>query len=193
MDIAGADEAGRGAMAGPLVAAAVILSNNSMIEGLNDSKLLSSKKRFKLAEEIKEKAVSFSIETVEKDEIDEIGVHRANLKALGRAVLSLVPSPGYSLIDGFDLKGLAGPSIALKGGDRRSLTIAAASILAKVERDRLMLLLHDRYPKYRFDCHKGYCTQEHIELIERYGPLPEVHRFSFAPVEAAQNRYARNP
>lgn len=192
LSVAGADEAGRGAMAGPLVAAAVILPTGCDISGLNDSKLLSAKSRERLEVEIMGKAIAYSIALVGKDEIDEAGVHKANLKALALALNQLQIIPAYSLIDGFELKEFKGPHLAVKHGDAISASIAAASILAKVERDRIMDALQEEHPEYGFDKHKGYCTKEHIETIRRLGPLPMVHRHSFSPVFlAAQNRNAR--
>ncbi|MDO8885367.1 ribonuclease HII [Candidatus Oleimmundimicrobium sp.] len=179
--IAGADEVGRGCMAGPLVAAAVILPKDVYIPNLKESKQLSHKKRVLFFNEIKKIAIATSIIIVQPEEIDRFGVHKANLKALGQAILSLNPEPEYSLIDGFSPLGLNGSFLVLKKGDERSISIAAASIIAKVTRDELMCEYHEKYPNYGFDRHKGYCTKEHLNAIMNYG-LCDIHRKSFAPV-----------
>ncbi|MDI6799205.1 MAG: ribonuclease HII [Actinomycetota bacterium] len=186
--VAGADEAGRGALAGPLVAAAVILAKDPPILGLNDSKVLSSKIRLNLSEQIKKSAISYAIVRVSKNRIDEAGVHLANLDALSLALTGLHIEPDYCLIDGYEPRGVEKPFLTLKRGDSKSVSIAAASILAKVERDQIMLDLHDRHPEYGFDRHKGYCTKDHLDKLNRYGPLKEIHRFSFSPVSMAQKK-----
>ncbi len=182
--IAGADEVGRGCMAGPLVAAAVILPKDICIPNLKESKQVSPKERIVFFKKIKEVAVAVSIIIIKPKEIDKLGVHKANLKALGQAILSLNPQPDYSLIDSFLPLGLNGSFLALKKGDQRSFSIAAASIIAKVTRDKLMCEYHEKYPNYGFRKHKGYCTKEHLTALMNYGPC-DLHRKSFAPVRRA--------
>lgn len=181
--IAGVDEAGRGSLAGPIVAAAVIL--DGAIPGLNDSKQLTASQREFLFERLHEGGHCIGIGCVGADEIDLIGIQGANYKAMAEAVLGLEPPPDFLLVDGFAIKGCALPQAPIVKGDARSASIAAASIVAKVTRDRIMVDLDPRYPHYHFKKNKGYGTQVHIEAINRFGPA-EIHRKSFAPIARAQ-------
>ena len=180
--IAGVDEAGRGPLVGAVVAAAVILDENHPIEGLNDSKKLSEKKRELLAVEIKKHAKSWSVASVGPDEIDQINILQASLLAMKKAVESLPQFPDIALVDGNKEPDLACDVEAIVKGDAKVEAIAAASILAKVERDEQMLKLHKQYPQYEFDRHKGYPTKVHMALLNEFGPCPE-HRKSFGPVK----------
>ncbi len=176
--VAGVDEVGRGALAGPVVAAAVIFPAGVENFGLRDSKKLTPAKREFLFEEIKNKAVSIGIGVVEPEEIDRINILRATLKAMDMAISFLTPKPDYILVDGNQLIKSDIPQEAIVKGDDRSLSIAAASIIAKVTRDRLMTTLHEAYPEYNFPSHKGYGTEEHRAAINRCGPSL-IHRKSF--------------
>jgi ribonuclease HII len=178
--VAGADEAGRGACAGPLVAAAAILSDarHRQIKGLNDSKLLTALQRERLYGEITEKAVAWSVVAVEPEECDRLGMHVANVMALRRALLRLDVAPTYALTDGFHVDGLGVPGLAVWKGDRVAACVSAASIIAKVTRDRLMCELDAVYPEYAFAVHKGYCTPLHQERLDAYGPSA-THRMRF--------------
>ncbi len=176
--IAGVDEAGRGPLAGPVVAAAVILPLDIIFYGLNDSKKLSPQKRETLYEQIKKEAVDSAVGVVEAGEIDIINIHQASLKAMRLALASMYLEAEFVLVDGFAIPELKTPQKALTGGDALSVSIAAASVLAKVTRDSIMLKLHGDYPQYGFDRHKGYGTDCHRRAIELYGPSPE-HRRSF--------------
>jgi ribonuclease HII len=178
--VAGADEAGRGACAGPLVAAAAILSDvrHRQIKGLNDSKLLTALQRERLYAEITEKAVAWSVVAVEPEECDRLGMHVANVMALRRALLRLEVPPTYALTDGFPVDGLGVPGLAVWKGDRVAACVSAASIIAKVTRDRLMCELDAVYPEYAFAIHKGYCTPLHQERLDTYGPSA-THRMRF--------------
>jgi ribonuclease HII len=178
--VAGVDEVGRGCLAGPVVAGAVILQADHYVPGVADSKVLSAEDRDRLYGEILRAAVAWGIAIVDAEEIDRINIHKASLHAMRQAVLSLVPLPGFVLVDGFRVPDLMMPQRPLIGGDRRSTAIAAASILAKVTRDRLMADLHARDPRYGFDRHKGYATRDHLEAVGRYGYSP-VHRRTFRP------------
>ena len=180
--IAGADEAGRGPLVGTVVAGAVILDKNNPIDGLNDSKKLSAKKREQLSVEIKQKALAWSVISVDADEIDRINILQASLLAMKRAIESLSTAPDIALIDGNKCPQLNCRVEAIVKGDSRVAAISAASILAKVERDRQMFELHEQYPQYEFDRHKGYPTKVHMELLKKHGPCPE-HRKSFSPVK----------
>ena len=176
--VCGTDEAGRGPLAGPVVAAAVILPEGLMIEGLNDSKKLSEKKREKLYDIIREEAVSFAICEASVEEIDTLNILNASQLAMRRCVEKLVPKPEVVLVDGNiarDFPIIAEPVIK---GDALSPSIAAASILAKVTRDRMLVELDSQYPEYNFKKHKGYPTKEHREAVIKYGPSP-VHRKTF--------------
>ncbi len=179
--IAGVDEAGRGPLVGPVVAAAVILDDTNPIEGLNDSKKLSEKKRESLAIDIKECALAWSVVSVEADEIDRINILQASLLAMKKAVEQLSVQPDIALVDGNKCPDVACRVEAIVKGDSRVAAISAASILAKVDRDHQMYQLHDQYPQYGFDKHKGYPTKVHMELLKEHGPCP-VHRKSFGPV-----------
>lgn len=177
--ICGVDEAGRGPLAGPVCAAAVILPENAVIEGLNDSKKLSEKKREKLFEVITETAVAYSVAFAEVEEIEAVNILNATFLAMNRAINGLSVKADYALIDGNRLpEGIKIPCETVVKGDAKSASIAAASILAKVTRDRLLKEYDEKYPQYNFKKHKGYGTREHTELILKYGPC-EVHRKSF--------------
>jgi ribonuclease HII len=181
--VAGADEAGRGACAGPLVAGAVILSDakSKQISGLNDSKLLSAAQRERCYAEIMEKAIAWSVVSVEPAECDALGMHVANISALRRALLRLDVAPTYVLTDGFSVDGLGVPGLAVWKGDRVAACVAAASIIAKVTRDQIMCELHEVYPQYEFSVHKGYCTPLHQERLDQYGPSA-THRMRYENV-----------
>lgn len=177
--ICGVDEAGRGPLAGPVFAAAVILKKDTVIEGLNDSKKLSEKKRELLFEEIKEKALCYSIASASVQEIESLNILKATNLAMFRAVKGLEVTPGLVLVDGNIVpQEIDIPAKAIVKGDSLSASIAAASILAKVSRDRYMLELDKLYPQYMLAKHKGYGTKLHIELIKQHGPS-EIHRKSF--------------
>lgn len=177
--ICGADEAGRGPLAGPVFAAAVILPRDGEIEGLDDSKKLTEKRREKLYDEIVSRAVSWSVQMVDAAEIDRINILQASMLAMKRAIEALSPTPDMAYIDGNRTPELRLiPAQAVVKGDGTSACIAAASILAKVSRDRYMLELHRQYPMYGFDRHKGYPTRLHYEMLGKYGPSP-VHRATF--------------
>jgi ribonuclease HII len=182
--IAGVDEAGRGACAGPLVAAAVILREGSMIPGLADSKLLTEKARERCYALIVKRAVAWSVVVIESTECDRLGMHVANVEALRRALARLEVRPTYVLTDGFPVDGLGVPGLAVWKGDRVAGCIAAASVVAKVTRDRIMTGLHDVFPAYDFAVHKGYCTREHQQALDEHGPCPE-HRRRFINVRRA--------
>lgn len=176
--LCGVDEAGRGCLAGPVYAAAVILPHGLLIEGLDDSKKLSAAKRESLFEIIIEKAVSYSIASASETEIDDINILNATYLAMNRAIQKLNPAPEVALIDGNQAKGIQYLSRCIIGGDGKSASIAAASILAKVSRDRFMLELSKEYPEYYFHLHKGYGTDKHYDQIRIYGPS-SVHRQTF--------------
>lgn len=182
--IAGADEAGRGACAGPLVAAAVILSPDKRIDGLTDSKKLTAKRREQLHDEILEKALAVSVVEISPSECDALGMQEADLQGLRRAILRLDPQPAYALTDGFFVPGLLIPSLAVWKGDALLACISAASIIAKVYRDRLMISMDEKYPGYGFAKHKGYDTKAHQENLMALGPC-EIHRFSYRNVQQA--------
>lgn len=177
----GVDEAGRGPLAGPVVAAAVILDPLNPISGLNDSKKLSAKRRDALAVEIRAKALAWSVAEASVEEIDRINILQASLLAMRRAVEGLKIQPETALIDGNRCPQLACPAEAVVGGDGKVASIAAASILAKTVRDAGMLVLHAEYPMYGFDRHMGYPTALHLRALREHGPSP-VHRRSYAPV-----------
>ena len=182
--IAGVDEAGRGPLAGPVVVAAVILDPRETIEGIDDSKRLSVKRREALFPQIRERSIAWSIVAVDVDEIDRVNILQATLLGMRRAVEQLSPAPSLALIDGNRAPSLDCDVKTIVQGDRLEPTISAASILAKVARDRLMKELHFKYPVYGFDRHKGYPTAEHLRLLKQHGPCP-IHRKSFAPVAGA--------
>ena len=177
--ICGVDEAGRGPLAGPVCAAAVILPEGVVIEGLDDSKKLTEKKREKLYDIIKETAVAYSVAYGTLEEIETVNILEATYLAMNRAIEGLTVKPDFALIDGNRVpRGIKIPCETVVKGDSRSMSIAAASVLAKVTRDRLMLEYDKKYPEYNFKKHKGYGTKEHTELIKQYGPC-EIHRLSF--------------
>jgi len=179
--VAGTDEAGRGPLAGSVVAAAVILDPSNPIDGLNDSKKLSAKKREALYIEIKSKALAWCIAEATAAEIDDINILWASMLAMKRAVEGLSITPEHVLVDGNRCPDLDVPATAIVGGDGIEACIGAASILAKVERDQQMVDLHEVFPQYGFDRHKGYPTKAHMEALAEHGVTPE-HRASFAPV-----------
>lgn len=178
--VAGADEAGRGAFAGPIAAAAVILpeGKRGRVPGLADSKLLTHAAREAAYAEIVSRAVAWSVVVMTCDEIDTIGLHRCNVLALRRALWALEPRPDYVLTDGFPVGGLGVPGLAMWKGDSVAACIAAASVVAKVTRDRLMISMDEEFPEYGFAAHKGYATPEHKDALRRYGRCPQ-HRVSF--------------
>ena len=176
--IAGVDEAGRGPLAGPVFAAAVIMSEDKYIPDIKDSKKLSEKKREKVFDYIIENADYYAIASVDEHEIDEINILNATHKAMNAAVDSLGVKPDYVLIDGNSIKNMDLPHETVVKGDAKVACIAAASILAKVSRDRYIRELSDKYPEYGFDKHKGYGTAAHIDALKRLGPCP-IHRRSF--------------
>lgn len=182
--IAGVDEVGRGPLAGSVVAAAVILDPARPIAGLADSKQLSEKRRLELSREIQANALSWSICEASVEEIDQLNILHASLLAMKRAVESLKVSPDKVLVDGNRTPTLAQPCEAIIKGDQRVQAISAASIIAKVARDQMMVDLHKQHPEFGFDRHKGYPTKAHFNALETHGTLPE-HRRSFAPVKAA--------
>ncbi len=179
--VCGVDEAGRGPIAGPVFAAAVILDPKHEIPGLADSKLLSPSKRERLSGQIRSRALAWAVAFASVEEIDALNILQATLLAMRRAVEALKMAPGEVWVDGTHCPQVAFPVRAIVDGDALHPVISAASILAKTARDAEMLELHARYPRYRFDRHKGYPTPEHLALLERHGPC-EIHRRSFAPV-----------
>lgn len=188
--VAGVDEAGRGACAGPLVVAACVLrpADAVALDGLTDSKLLSAARREHFHDLIVARAVARSVVVIPPGEVDGLGLHVANLEGMRRAVASLPIHPGYVLTDGFRVPGLTAPNMAVIGGDRVAACVAAASVLAKVTRDRIMTDLHERLPWYGFAEHKGYCTAEHNAALLAHGPSAE-HRFRYVNVALAARRH----
>ena len=176
--ICGVDEAGRGHLAGPVYAAAVILPSDCVIEGLNDSKKLTEKKREALFDEIKEKALAYGIASADEKEIDEINILNATFLAMKRAINSLSVKPDLALIDGNQKPHTDIEEVTVIKGDAKSMSIAAASVLAKVSRDRFMLEMAEKYPQYEFARHKGYGTKLHYEKIAQYG-VCDIHRRTF--------------
>ena len=176
--VCGVDEAGRGPLAGPVCAAAVILPENTIIEGVNDSKKLSEKKREALFDVIKEQALSYSIAFASVEEIEEMNILNATMLAMKRAVEGLDVKADYAMIDGNRLPNLDIDSEFIIKGDAKSMSIACASILAKVSRDRLLYKYAEEFPEYFFDKHKGYGTKVHVEALKKYGPC-KYHRLSF--------------
>ena len=185
--VAGVDEAGRGACAGPLVAAAAILPDGrrGQIPGLADSKLLTAKARERCYTEILKRATAWSVVVIGSEECDRLGMHVANVEALRRAIALLDVRPSYVLTDGFPVDGLGSPGLAVWKGDRVAACIAAASVIAKVTRDRLMGELHAQYPAYDFATHKGYITSAHTAALEEHGPCA-VHRRRFVNVRRVE-------
>ena len=186
--IAGLDEVGRGPLFGPVVAAAVILPRGFRLEGLTDSKKLSERKRNQLDPEIRRNAVAWAIAAVDAETIDRINIRQASLLAMRLAVQQLALSPDYLLIDGRDSIDWPCPQQPVIGGDAASLSIAAASVLAKVHRDRLLVELDSQFPGYGLASHKGYGSREHLAALARLGPTPQ-HRKSYHPVAQSQLRF----
>ena len=184
--IAGVDEAGRGACAGPLVAGAAILpaGKAGVVPGLADSKLLTAEARERCYDQIVRRALAWSVVVIPHDECDRLGMHVANVEALRRAVAKLSLPASYVLTDGFPVDGLGVPGLAVWKGDRVAACVAAASVLAKVTRDRLMVELDEQWPEYDFKTHKGYITATHTAALEAHGPSP-VHRMRFVNVRRA--------
>ena len=182
-NIAGCDEAGRGPLFGPVVAASVILPHDFVLEGLNDSKKLSEKKREKYYPIIMEKALAVSVSIVKADEIDKINIYEASRQGMLRATNSLKVKPDYIITDAMPLDGFTSvPHEAIIKGDAKSITIAAASVIAKVTRDRIMYEIDKVHPEYEFKKHKGYPTKKHLELIEKYGII-DGYRRTYGPVK----------
>jgi ribonuclease HII len=178
--VAGVDEVGRGCLAGPVVAAAVVLHPEKHIPGVCDSKLVPAPERERIFERILRDAIAWAVAAADPTEIDRINIHQASLRAMQRAVLALVPLPDVVLVDAFRIPELPMAQRGVLHGDRRCSAIAAASIVAKVTRDRQMLDLHGRDPRYGFDRHKGYATADHLDAVARFG-YSEAHRRSFRP------------
>jgi ribonuclease HII len=178
--VAGVDEVGRGCLAGPVVAGAVILDADRYIPRVCDSKTVTALEREHLYRQITRRALAWSVISVEPEEIDRLNIHQASLRAMQRAVLSLAPLPDMVLVDAFRIPDIPMAQRGVVHGDSRCTAIAAASIVAKVTRDRMMLELHDRDPRYGFDRHKGYATREHLDAVSRFG-YSDVHRRSFRP------------
>lgn len=178
--VAGVDEVGRGCLAGPVVAAAVVLDPEKYIARICDSKTVTALERTRLYEKITRCAVAWGVAGADPQEIDTINIHQASLRAMYRAILKLEPLPDFVLVDAFRVPDLPMAQRAVVHGDARCTAIAAASILAKVTRDRMMIELHSRDPRYGFDRHKGYATRDHLEAVSRFG-YSDVHRRSFRP------------
>lgn len=176
--VAGLDEAGRGPLAGPVVAAAVVLPHRARLPGVDDSKKLSAPKREEIFSLLQKKASAIGVGIVEAEEIDRLNIHQASLKAMEKAVAALPLPPDFLLIDGLFTLNLPLPQMAVVKGDQKCLSVAAASIVAKVTRDRIMIARHREYPEYNFARHKGYGTKEHLQAIEKYGRCP-LHRLTF--------------
>ena len=176
--VCGIDEAGRGPLCGPVFAAACILPDGLIIDGLNDSKKLTAKKRDALFDVIRENAVAYCIASASVEEIDELNIRQANLLAMRRAIDGLSVKPDFAIIDGNDDEGFQIPAIAVVKGDAKSMSISAASILAKVARDRICEELDREYPQYGIAKHKGYGTKDHMAALRKYGPSP-IHRKKF--------------
>ena len=178
--VAGVDEVGRGCLAGPVVAAAVVLKPEKYVARICDSKTVTALERVKLYRQITRSAVAWCVAASDREEIDRINIHQASLQAMLRAVLGLAPCPDFVLVDAFKIPDLLMPQRAVPHGDRRCTAIAAASIVAKVTRDRMMLELHGRDPRYGFDKHKGYATKDHLAAVSQFG-YSDAHRRSFRP------------
>ena len=184
--VSGVDEAGRGPLAGPVVAAAVILSKDTFIDGVNDSKKLTEQKRNILFDKIKQTSISYGIGIVDSKIIDELNILQATFLAMKKALEQLAVKPNLVLIDGnHTIPNLKINQQAIVSGDAKSACIACASILAKVTRDSIMLEYAKQYPQYNFEKHKGYGTKAHLEAIQKYGPCP-IHRMTFAPLNSKQ-------
>ncbi|MGH3521114.1 MAG: ribonuclease HII [Haloechinothrix sp.] len=192
--VAGVDEAGRGACAGPLVVAACVLrpGDAARLPELTDSKLLTPAARERVYDRVVARAQAYSVVVIPTEEVDADGVHHANVAGMRRAIAMLDPHPGYVLTDGFPVPGLTAPSVPIIKGDQAAACVAAASVLAKVTRDRIMTDLHSEYPRYGFDVHKGYITTEHGAALSAHGPSV-VHRWSFANVAVAALAHGRRP
>jgi ribonuclease HII len=178
--VAGVDEVGCGCLAGPVVAAAVVLDPDRYVARICDSKTVTALERERLYEKITQAAVSWSVAAADREEIDRINIRQASLRAMQRAVLGLVPYPDFVIVDAFRIPDLPMAQRAIEQGDTRCTAIAAASIVAKVTRDRMMLELHALDPRYGFDRHKGYATREHLDAVSRFG-YSDVHRRTFRP------------
>jgi ribonuclease HII len=185
VNVAGVDEAGRGPCAGPLVVAAVILKDpfSKELSQVKDSKELTEAKREQLFEIIIENCIDYNIVEITPDEIDQLGLHKCNIEGMRRAVMGLKTSAEYVLTDGYPIPGLTIPNLSVWKGDKVAISISAASILAKVYRDRIMIELDKKYPNYGLANHKGYITALHTDAIKKYGVLP-IHRKSFANISA---------
>ncbi|GJL53428.1 MAG: hypothetical protein NPIRA02_05600 [Nitrospirales bacterium] len=183
--VAGLDEAGRGPLAGPVIAAAIILPRRFQLTGLNDSKVLSESQREHLFSDLTHRARAWAVGLATEEEIDHVNILQATRLALFRAVNALPITPDYLLSDAVNVPHVSIPQRAIIKGDCLSLTIAAASVIAKVTRDRIMNEYHDRYPQYQFHIHKGYPTPQHLQLLTQYGPC-QGHRQSFRPVRECQ-------
>lgn len=192
--VAGVDEAGRGACAGPLVVAACVLrpGDGARLPELTDSKLLTAAARDRVYERVLVRALDYSVVVIPAEEVDAIGIHVTNVEGMRRAVAGLDIQPGYVLTDGFGVPGLPAPSVPVIKGDRVVACVAAASVLAKVTRDRIMAGLHEEHPVYGFDIHKGYTTAEHGAALTEHGPS-DVHRWSYANVALAALAHGRRP
>lgn len=191
-NIAGCDEAGRGPLFGPVVAASVILPHDFVLEGLNDSKKLSEKKREEYYPVIMQKALAVSVSIVEADEIDKINIYEASRQGMLRATNSLKVKPDYIITDAMPLDGFTSvPHEAIIKGDAKSITIAAASVIAKVIRDRIMYEIDKVHPEYEFKKHKGYPTKKHLELIEKYGII-DGYRRTYGPVKKYIDEHKTN-
>jgi ribonuclease HII len=179
--VAGVDEVGRGCLAGPVVAAAVVLHPDRHIAGVCDSKTVPAPERERLYDQIVRHAIAWAVAASDPSEIDRINIHQASLRAMQRAILALAPLPDIVLVDAFRVPELPMAQRGVPHGDRRCSAIAAASIIAKVTRDRQMRVLHEQDPRYGFDRHKGYATADHLDAVARYG-YSDVHRRSFRPL-----------
>lgn len=180
VNVAGVDEVGRGCLAGPVVAAAVVLDPGRYVPRVCDSKTVTALERERLYDRITRSAVAWGVAAAGPQEIDTINIHQASLRAMQRAVMALVPTADFVLVDAFRIPDLLMAQRAVVHGDARCTAIAAASIVAKVTRDRLMLELHVQDPRYGFDRHKGYATRDHLDAVSRFG-YSEIHRRSFRP------------
>lgn len=178
--VAGVDEVGRGCLAGPVVACAVILNPDRYIPRICDSKTVTALERARLYEKITRSSIAWGVALAEPQEIDTINIHQASLRAMQRAIFKLVPLPDFVLVDAFRVPDLLMAQRKVVHGDVRCTAIAAASIVAKVTRDRMMIELHAQDPRYGFDRHKGYATRDHLDAVSRFG-YSEVHRRSFRP------------
>src|SRR5919106_1286531 len=179
--VAGVDEVGRGCLAGPVIAAAVVLNPDRYVPRVCDSKTVTALERERLYERITATALAWGVAAAEPEEIDRINIHQASLRAMQRAVMSLCPVPDFVLVDAFRIPDLMVAQRAVAHGDARCTAIAAASIVAKVTRDRIMLELHTQDPRYGFDRHKGYATRDHLSAVSRFG-YSDIHRRSFRPL-----------